>query len=68
MDNMNQGGCKCPHHKVVPVALILIGLGFLLQSLNILTASFVGLVWPILVIIIGFVKLGGCKCCKQNHG
>jgi hypothetical protein len=24
-------------------------------------------VWPILVIIIGFVKLGGCKCCSKQH-
>ena len=37
MDQMNQGGmCKCPHHKVVPVALILIGLSFLLNALGML--------------------------------
>jgi hypothetical protein len=72
MNDMNQPGgsmgCKCPHHKVMPVAIILIGLAFLLETFNILSASSVAIIWPVLLIIIGAVKLGGCKCCKQNHG
>jgi hypothetical protein len=70
MENMNQGGsmgCKCPHHKVTPVAIILIGLAFLLGDWNILTMGAVALIWPVLLIIIGLVKLGGCKCCKKSH-
>jgi len=59
--------CKCPHHKVVPVAIILVGLLFLLQALGYAAPDFVAVCWPILVIIIGLVKLmkGTCKCCKM---
>ncbi len=65
---MNQSGmCKCPHHKVVPVALILIGLAFLLQTFNVISGALVAMIWPVLVIIIGIVKLGGCKCCRTSH-
>jgi hypothetical protein len=28
----------------------------------------VSVIWPILLIIVGAVKLGCCKCCKKNHG
>jgi hypothetical protein len=61
------GHCKCPHHKIIPLAIVLIGLAFLLQALNVLSAGFVALAWPILVIIIGLMKLtkGMCKCCKM---
>lgn len=63
---MHQGGmCKCPHHKVLGIALILIGLAFLLQDFGVLAASVVAIIWPILVIIVGAVKLGGCKCCSR---
>jgi hypothetical protein len=68
MENMNdRKTCSCPHHKVLPVAVILIGLAFLLQNLNILTAGEVGIIWPILLIIAGAVKLGGCTCCANKH-
>ena len=55
--------CACGHHKIVPVCLILIGLAFLLLQLNILTASAVAIIWPILLIVIGVKKLMKCKCC-----
>ena len=59
--------CKCPHHKVIPVLVILFGLLFLLGALEIVTSGFVMLVWPILVIIAGFQKWAEkshmCKCC-----
>ena len=67
MDDKMMGGgmCKCPHHKVVPVLVILFGLAFLLAALNVLTWGLVNVVWPILVIVAGFMKLtsGKCKCC-----
>ena len=52
----------------MPVLVILIGLDFLLGALGILTGGFVGLVWPVLLIIIGAVKLGSgsCKCYAQQ--
>ncbi|MEJ0053967.1 MAG: DUF5668 domain-containing protein [bacterium] len=66
-NHMEMKVCKCPHHKVVPVAIILIGLAFLLQTWDILTMGAVAVIWPVLLIVIGAVKLGGCKCCKENH-
>jgi len=65
MDMDNKMVCKCPHHKVVPVCIALIGLAFLLMQWNILTATFVGLAWPILLIVIGLTKTfsNKCKCC-----
>ena len=64
MDNSQMGGAghRCGHGKMMPWLVILVGLAFLLEALNVLTASFVGIVWPILVIIAGVMKLGGCKC------
>jgi len=66
----NMGGknvCKCPHHKVIPVLIILLGLTFLLEAWNIVTPAFAMTVWPILVIIAGIMKwtqkAGMCKCC-----
>lgn len=55
--------CACPHHKMVPWCIILIGLTFLLGQMNILTMEAVGLIWPVLLIIIGVTKLVKCKCC-----
>ena len=55
--------CKCNHHKLVPACIALIGLVFLLGQWDILTASAVALIWPILLIVIGVTKLMKCKCC-----
>jgi hypothetical protein len=57
--------CKCPHHKAMPWFLILVGLDFLLGALGVLTASFVSITWPILVIILGCVKMARCGCCSK---
>jgi len=62
----NKKVCNCSHHKIVPTAIILLGLSFLLSSFNVaFFVSYTNIIWPILVIIIGVVKLGGkgCKCC-----
>ena len=55
--------CKCKHHKLVPLCIALIGLVLLLGQLNILTAGAVGIIWPVLLIVIGVVKMVKCKCC-----
>lgn len=59
------GGCKCPHHKMVPLSVFLIGLTFLLGNLGTLSVRTVGIVWPILLGLIGLQQLFGykCKCC-----
>jgi len=63
---MNQGmKCSCKHHQAVPVLVILFGLTFLLKALNIVTAEFVDMAWPVLVIVAGLFKMTSrmCKCC-----
>jgi len=59
--------CKCPHHKTMPVLVILFGLTFLLGAWDVVSERFVMIVWPIIVIVAGAMKLadksGMCKCC-----
>jgi len=59
------GKCNCPHHKAIPVFIILIAVAFLLGQWEILDASQVGIIWPILLGAIGITKLmkGRCGCC-----
>lgn len=65
---MMNGMCKCPHHKVVPAMIILIGLLFLLNALGSLSAATLAWTWPIALIVIGVMKMtrGMCKCCSQH--
>ncbi|MBI4101612.1 MAG: hypothetical protein HY443_01440 [Candidatus Nealsonbacteria bacterium] len=65
MENNAQSNCKCVCHKAVPVLVVLLGLTFLLKELGVLAASTANIVWPVIVIVIGFKKLMGraCKCC-----
>jgi len=62
---MQGGVCKCPHHKMVPLGIVVIAALFFLQAINVLSMSFVGIAWPIVLGIIGFMKLSEskCKCC-----
>lgn len=59
--------CKCPHHKMVPLCIALIGLVFLLQALGMIGVAFAEIAWPILLILIGLQKMSGgmCKCCNK---
>lgn len=42
---------------LTPVLIILLALTFLLQAMNMLSASSTSIVWPILLGLIGLVKL-----------
>ena len=57
--------CKCPHHAMVPIFIILIALVFLLQAFDVVSDQFVAISWPILLGLIGLQKLCAkmCKCC-----
>ncbi len=61
----NSQMCKCPHHKIVPMLIALIGVLFLLSALNIIGEKLTMIGWPVLVILIGLNKMmgGKCKCC-----
>lgn len=54
--------CSCPHHKFVPGLIALFGLVFLLGTLGKLSNNTVQMVWPILVIAAGLMKMFEYKC------
>jgi hypothetical protein len=61
---MDGGMCSCPHHKVVPLVITLVGVALLLQVMNVITAQTMSYVWPIAIILVGLMKLskGMCSC------
>ena len=63
------GVCHCPHHKIGPLIIVLIGLVFLLQAAGSLSAITVGWIWPLLLIVYGLSKwIGGmCGCYKKHY-
>lgn len=69
MEQQSTGGngnvCRCPHHKVVPMMIFVFGLLFLLSALKVVSAEMVNIVWPVLVMAGGLMKMmqGKCKCC-----
>jgi hypothetical protein len=62
--------CGCGCHKVMPILVILFGLDFLLGMLGVLTAGFVSISWPILIIIAGCMMLfkKSCSCWMKHEG
>lgn len=67
--NMPASGpkCNCPHHKMVPIFIILIGLSFLLTTIGWESAMVNSYAWPILLIAIGLQKIFEvrCSCCSR---
>jgi len=57
--------CKCHHHKIMMIAVLLIGVVALVGNLGWLSPMAVGIIWPILLIIGAASKLMGCKCCSK---
>lgn len=59
--------CKCHHHKIVPLAIILIGLDVVLQTLGVVSGTWPMMLIGVFLIVIGVMKLGSrnCKCCGQ---
>ena len=60
--------CNCPHHKVVPWMIVLIGIDIILGAFGILiNGTWMWVIIGVLLVIIGGVKLSGrkCGCCKK---
>ena len=59
------GGCKCAHHRMPGLFVLLIAVAFLLGNLGYVSMSTVGIAWPILLGLCGLMKItkGMCKCC-----
>ncbi len=57
--------CDCKHHSIVPIVVIIFAAIFLLESLGIISESFVDVLWPLLVGVVGVTMLRekGCGCC-----
>lgn len=55
--------CSCPHHKVVPICITLIGLVIFAAQMNWLAAGIAGAIWPVLLVVIGLTKMMKCGCC-----
>ena len=67
MNPNNEGAkvcCKCGHHKIAPVAVMLFGFSFLLVNINVLSWYDFGIIWPLLLIAAASGKL--CRCCHQG--
>ncbi|MBI2041591.1 MAG: hypothetical protein HYT20_01045 [Candidatus Nealsonbacteria bacterium] len=63
MEN-TQNTCKCAHHKVMPMLIVLLGLTFLFKELGTLSVGAANVIWPSIVIVMGLKKMmGHCKCC-----
>lgn len=60
--------CPCPHHKMVPVYVVLLGVLFLLNAFDVVTAGVTAMVWPIIIIAIGLQKIfqSRCSCCSKD--
>ncbi len=65
--NMEMGGgrCKCPHHHMKAIWMILFGLLFLLGAFEVVSSRVVEVGWPLIVVLAGITRLtkGMCKCC-----
>lgn len=60
--------CRCPHHKLTPFLIVLVGLVFILRAIDYVTDGAAGIIWGVLIMCIGFQKLTRGKCkCEANH-
>ncbi|MEK9175382.1 MAG: hypothetical protein AAB795_02190 [Patescibacteria group bacterium] len=69
MDNSIEKHCKCHHHKVAPLLLVVLGIVFLLGSIGQISLQVIATSFSIIVIFVGLVKFVGgmCKCYSAKH-
>lgn len=62
------GKCSCACHKMLGLFIALIGLTFLLKSLDVVSPRAAGIIWPFLVLLMGIqiVFRNKCKCCTAT--
>lgn len=65
MANENAPKCGCFCHRAGGLIVLLIGLDFLLGNLDVLGPRIVGIIWPVLIILLGLKGLGKCRCCAD---
>ena len=64
-ESMQKNVCGCPHHRMIPLLVVLFAIVFLLGAFDVLTQRVVSISWPVIVGVAGLMKLGEsrCKCC-----
>lgn len=68
-DKMDGKNCKCPCHKMPGLIIIVVGLAFLLETLNVLDTRTAHIIMAAGVMLYGFKTCGGkgmCKCCSNG--
>ena len=60
--------CSCAHHKILPGAILLIAVLFLLKALDVISAGTLDVLWPIVLGLAMLMKLsaGKCKCYRTR--
>ncbi len=67
MHMMEGKTCACPCNKGVGGWLVVIfGLSFLLQNLQIIPSEVANIIWPSAIVLFGLTM--SCRCCGGNHG
>jgi hypothetical protein len=77
MDGTNHGesckecnvkACKCQHHKLVPLSLMVVGFVLLLESLGIFNINVGNVIIGLFIVVIGGSMLGSrtCGCCDKS--
>ena len=59
---MDKGMCKCPHHKVKSLGVLVFGISLLLNALGKIEFNTVYIILSILVIVMALGKM--CRCCS----
>ncbi len=56
------------HHKMPAILVIVFGLLFLFGNMSIVSPETVTMIWPLLVMLAGAMKLTSskCKCCGKD--
>lgn len=66
MENMKS--CRCAHHSMTGVFVVLLALAFFLDNAGIIDGHTVSLIWPVLLGLLGLQKIFSrrCKCCPTG--
>ncbi len=61
----NMKSCRCPHHSMTAIFLVLLALTIFLGNAGVIAEHTASMIWPVFLGLIGLQKVFGrrCKCC-----
>lgn len=64
----NMKSCRCPHHSLTAIFLVLLGLTLVLGNAGVIAEHTASIIWPVFLALIGLQMLVGrrCKCCSKE--